>query len=122
MFIERENGEIIGVFGRPQPGYAEEELPDDHPDIAAFWARRNSNMAPQLTMRQFRLGLLGSGLLGLVENAIDSMQDPAKTAARIEFEYAATVARNHPLVESLSSQLGLTDEQIDALWSHAAGL
>lgn len=37
MFIQRdENSSIKGCFRRPQEGYAEEELPDNHPDVVAF--------------------------------------------------------------------------------------
>lgn len=37
MFIERDNdGNIKGVYANFQPGYAEEELADDHPEVVAF--------------------------------------------------------------------------------------
>ena len=36
MFIERKNGAITGLYKQPQPGYAEEELPDDHPEVLAY--------------------------------------------------------------------------------------
>lgn len=37
MFAERdEAGKIVGLYARPQPGRAEEELADDHIDVVAF--------------------------------------------------------------------------------------
>lgn len=36
MFVQREAGAIVGVFSVAQPGLAEEELPEDHPEIVAF--------------------------------------------------------------------------------------
>jgi hypothetical protein len=40
VFIERTpDGAIKGVYANKQPGYAEEAMPADHPDIAAFMAR-----------------------------------------------------------------------------------
>lgn len=37
MFVERDAiGSVKGVYANPQPGYAEEELSDDHPDVVAF--------------------------------------------------------------------------------------
>ena len=37
MFIERDkDGKIKGVYANPQPGYADEELADDHPEVLAF--------------------------------------------------------------------------------------
>lgn len=40
-FVQRdETGKITGHFANPQPGYAEEELPEDHPHIKAYHAER----------------------------------------------------------------------------------
>lgn len=40
-FVQRDSdGKLIGHYANPQPGYAEEELPDDHPDILAWQAAR----------------------------------------------------------------------------------
>ena len=75
-----------------------------------------------LTMRQFRLGLLGAGLLQDVDAAIAAMPEPAKSAASIEFEYATVVVRDNALVDGLTASLGLTEEQIDALWLAALEL
>lgn len=77
---------------------------------------------PNLTMRQFRLGLFSAGLLGPVETAIAALDEPERTAAQIEFEYAREVIRTDPWIGALSAPLGLTEEQIDALWTWAAGL
>lgn len=35
-YVERRDGKIVGVYAIPQPGYAEEEIADDHPDLVAF--------------------------------------------------------------------------------------
>jgi hypothetical protein len=39
-------------------------------------------------MRQARLALLGAGLLPQVETALNSLDEPYKSAALIEWEYA----------------------------------
>lgn len=75
-----------------------------------------------VTMRQARLALLGAGLLQTVDAAVASMTGPAWDAARIEWEYAATVERNSQLVAGLSAALNLTTEQLDALFTTAATL
>lgn len=37
MFVQRnEQGFIKGVYASKQPGYAEEELPNTHPDIVEY--------------------------------------------------------------------------------------
>lgn len=69
----------------------------------------------QITMRQCRLHLLMTGKLDLVQPAIDSLPEPTKTAASIEWEYGAVVQRNAPLVAQLAPVLGWsTPEEIDA--------
>lgn len=78
---------------------------------------------PQLvTMRQARLALLGAGLLGGVEAAINALPSPQKEAARIEWEYSAEVQRHNGFVSVLAPLLGLTDAQTDALFVAAKGL
>lgn len=76
----------------------------------------------QVTMRQARLALLGAGLLSSVDVAIAGMTEPAKSAAQIEWEYAAVVERNSGLVPALASSLGMTESQIDDLFIQAATL
>lgn len=76
----------------------------------------------RVTMRQARLALLGEGLLAQVDAAVASVPGAAGDAARIEWEYALSVERNSPLVASLTSALGLTAEQLDALFTTADGL
>lgn len=76
-----------------------------------------------VTMRQARLALLGAGLLDAVEAAIAAMPDATqRRAAEIEWEYAQTVDRESPFTQQLASGLGLTSEQLDALFTQAAVL
>lgn len=77
-----------------------------------------------LTSRQLRLGLVANGIsLSSVEAAIDAIEDETeREMARIEWEYATTFERSHPLIEQVGSALGLTPEQIDDMWAEAAAL
>lgn len=75
-----------------------------------------------VTMRQARLALLGTGLLANIEAAIDALPSPQKEAARIEWEYSQEVQRHNGFVSVLAPMLGLTQEQIDALFIAAAAL
>lgn len=80
-------------------------------------------LAPAIvTMRQARLALLGSGLLASVEDAINALPEPQKSAARIEWDYSSEVHRNKPFVATLAAALGLTDAQLDGLFIQAAQL
>ena len=76
----------------------------------------------QVTMRQARLALLGAGLLANVNAAIAGLTEPAKSAALIEWEYAAEVQRSSGLVPAMAAALGMTAAQIDALFVVAAAL
>jgi hypothetical protein len=75
-----------------------------------------------VTMRQARLALLGAGLLSQVDTALNALPSPQKEAALIEWEYALDVRRDHRLILSLKSALGLTDEDLDNLFITAATL
>lgn len=56
MFVQRENGKIVGVFELPQEGYAEEEIAADHPDVLAF-LNPPPGPADVIAERERRLGL-----------------------------------------------------------------
>lgn len=67
-------------------------------------------------MRQARLELLDAGLL----DAVDSAVTAAGRSAKIEWEFALTVKRAHPLFPAIQQQTGLTDAQVDDLFVRAA--
>ena len=85
-------------------------------------AKRVAAVPAEITMRQARLALLGAGKLAAVDTAIDAMVEPAKSAAKIEWEYSNTVQRHNGFVAALGPALGLTDAQIDALFLAAQAL
>lgn len=98
----------------------------DYATIQALVAAGELTIAPyvpppappvtQVTMRQARLALLAADLLDDVE----AMMTQADRAVQIEWEYATVVDRASPLVASISSSLGLSDAEIDALFVNAA--
>jgi hypothetical protein len=72
------------------------------------------------TMRQARLALLNIGKLDDVEAAIAAIPDATqRRAAQIEWEFAATVERNSALLASLASTIGLTETDLDDLFTQA---
>lgn len=76
-----------------------------------------------VTMRQARLALLAAGKLSGISAAIDAIPDAAqREAARITWEYSTEVQRHNGLVAQLGPALGLTEEQVDALFVAAKGL
>jgi len=98
-------------------------LVDDGGAPREVYALEDEPLRP-LTARQLRLGLVLHGIsLPSVEAAIDAIEDETdREVARIEWEYATTFERSHPLVNQIGAALGLTPEQIDAMWTEAAAL
>ncbi len=91
-------------------------------EIAALPPPAPPRIPQVVTMRQARLALLGAGLLAQVDTAIDGLASPQKEAARIEWEYSQEVHRDRPFVTLLGAAMGLSNEQLDALFTTAAGL
>ncbi|ARV77522.1 hypothetical protein [Sinorhizobium phage phiM5] len=79
---------------------------------------------PRLTARQFRQGLVNAGISpSAVTAKLDALPAGAdKDKALIEWEYATEFNRLHPLVATVSVELGLTAEQVDAMWVASVGL
>lgn len=69
-----------------------------------------------VTPRQVRLLLLQQGLLSQVEAMIAAGDE----AAKITWEFASEFRRDDPLLLALSSQLGLTPQQVDGFFIAAA--
>lgn len=79
---------------------------------------------PTLTARQLRLGLITNGIMpSQVQSAIEAMPPGAdREKALVEWEYASSFDRLHPLIATVGAALGLTDAQVDAMWTAAASL
>ena len=75
-------------------------------------------VASSVTPRQIRLALTQTGLRTTVENAVKAGSQDLKDW----WEYALEVERNHPLIVSMAAQLGVTEQQLDGLFTLAAGL
>ena len=90
-----------------------------HPGINTFSPPQIVIPVPQqVTRRQAKLAMLGAGILSQVEAAVSQ----ADAASQIEWAEAQAFERNHPLIASLASQLGLPEEQVDDLFRKAATL
>lgn len=73
-----------------------------------------------VSMRQAKLALLAAGKLAAVEAAIEAMDEPERSAARIEWASAGTVERTHPTVALISAAAGLSEAELDELFAAAA--
>ena len=75
-----------------------------------------------VTMRQARLALLSIGKLSDVETVIDSLDEPDRSAARIEWDFSNEVHRDKAFVMQLGPALGLSDTDLDNLFIEASKL
>jgi len=92
---------------------------EPQPNIEDVIAESLKVIPPSIvSMRQARLALLQSGLLSTVNAAIAAGGD----ADKIEWEYAADVDRNSPLVQNMKVGLNLSDTDLDNLFTLASTL
>lgn len=77
-----------------------------------------------LTSRQLRLGLITNGIsLASVQATLEAMPNGiTKETALVEWEYATTFNRTHPLISMVGGALGLSEAQIDVMWKGALEL
>lgn len=106
------------------------------PDVAVGWTWDGETFAapappspeelraliPPVTRRQARLALLGAGLLDDAEAALNNLDEPQRTAALIEWQDASVFQRDHPLIAAIGGALGLSESQVDDLFTQAAAL
>lgn len=105
------------------------DLPDDTSE--EMWTERLELFSrapvpiiiPDVTPRQMRQALILSGVsLEMIEEALDSLSEPTRSLARVEWEYSIAFQRNRPLVAQVGIMLGWNNTQLDNLWHFAATL
>lgn len=78
---------------------------------------------PPLTRRQFKLALLTSNLLDVIDNTIASIADPlVKARITIEYTEATEFVRTSDSVKYMLNILDLTEEQANTIWEQALTL
>ena len=84
-------------------------------DITRTWIPASIFVPETISARQIRLWLISNNIsLASVETVINSIEDvQLRERTLVEWEYAPYIERNHPLLEALAVNLGLTNEQID---------
>lgn len=75
-----------------------------------------------VTMRQARRALYDAGLLEQVNAAVAASPGVLGDKARIDWEFAQDIKRDDPIVQALIPSLGLTEPQLDALFTAAADI
>jgi hypothetical protein len=86
------------------------------PDLPDTVVALDAVPVDKITMFQCRAMLIGAGLYEQAEALVQAQGGIALAA----WEYSATVHRRSPLVAALAKQLGLTEDQIDAMFEQAS--
>lgn len=116
MFVQRNNeGAIVACFANAQD-FAGEEVADDDVGLLAFLTPTVSSV----TRFQALAALHLAGLLPQVEALMDDPEtDPL---ARLAWTNAQEFRRQSPTVLGMAAALGLGAEQLDDLFTAAAGI
>lgn len=75
-----------------------------------------------VSMRQAQLALLQAGLLNSIQSIIDSMPEPGRSIANIEWNKSSEVHRYEGFALTMASLLNLTEDQLDDLFILAGTL
>jgi hypothetical protein len=77
---------------------------------------------PDLLPYQFRAMLALSGKQSALDAYVAGLPDPQKTIAQAKLDYSLVFQRDNSLVLAAQQALGLTNDQLDALWKQAAAI
>lgn len=80
--------------------------------------RARRPLPKQVSPRQIRQALTAAGLRSQVESAVAAANQDTKDW----WEFATSFERDHPMVTSMATTLGMTEQQIDNLFIEAAKL
>lgn len=121
--IETVNPDTLNIYFESELSFSDESI------LANIVASHDpvvliAPIIPDVTPRQIRQALvLTDGItIEMVEAALETLPEPTKTLARIEWEYSVAFQRNRPLVTQVGLMLGWTEEQLDNLWLLAGSL
>lgn len=81
---------------------------------------RTNDITFAATQRQLRLELLQRGITSSqIESVINQMDEPARTAALIEFNHASYFDRENPLIAQIGLLFNLTRDDLDDIFIKA---
>jgi len=96
------------------------------PEPQVGWLFENGKLVaniPDATPRQIRQALILSGVsIEMITAALDSLPEPTRSLAKVEWEYSIAFKRNRPIVIQVGLMLGWTPKQVDDLWKLALSL
>lgn len=79
----------------------------------------NRNNIPETPLWRIRVILRIMGLETNIEEALDLLEEPQKTAAKYIWEYGTVIERNSPTILFIQSSLSLKDLEVDNIFIEA---
>lgn len=104
------------------------QLPDGYVFVPESDIPANADRTPRQEPRQadtptrlysLRAVFALHGLETKIDTAISSLPEPQRSIAKAHWNYGDTISRTHPLVSSLANMLGLSDAEVDEIFSDA---
>lgn len=94
----------------------------ENPEFPIVAAPLLQPVLPDLLPYQFRAMLLLSGKQPAFDAFVASLPDPQKTIASAKLDYSLSFHRSNDFVLAAQQAIGLTDAELDALWTQAAAI
>ena len=79
----------------------------------------NRNNIPETPLWRIRVILRIMGLENKIEESLDLLEEPQKTAAKYIWEYGTVIERNSPTILFIQLSLGLKDLEVDNIFIKA---
>lgn len=113
---EQHAARVLEILGDDPKSYLQAVI--DGIDLPVVPAR----VPREIELWQAKSIMSAMGLISQVEAAIAAMPDPQRAVVQCAWSGNARLARRGPTVTALAPALGLTDEQLDAMFIQAAAL
>ena len=113
---EQHAARVLEILGNDPKSYLQAVI--DGIDLPVVPAR----VPREIELWQAKSIMSAMGLISQVEAAIAAMPDPQRAVVQCAWSGNARLARRGPTVTALAPALGLTDEQLDAMFLQAAAL
>lgn len=113
--------------GNPKAAAWASQPPQPSPEAVwegGQWVMPVPEVPSSVTARQIRLWLVANGTsLAAVDAAINQIPDDAgRDRVRVEWEYAPTIDRAHPMLSQIAAGLGLSAAVLDQAFREASVL
>lgn len=104
-----------GLSTESDERFVVEELADDHVDVLAMLRDASGIDGSELTKLQVIRALRAAGKWDALKAALAG----ASEDVREDWEAANTLRRNDPLIATFASALGITEAELDTMWTAA---